>query len=141
MKKPTHLEKNVVPIASVIQPLMKLRAKLDRIINLTLHKEMGFGASQFRILMALSIRPTITQKEIAEFWDVTEAAVSRQVSLLENRGWVKRKPTMTITPLGVVTLEKARGIMEKVFERIFKKISDKKRKTASEIFEELLSTI
>ena len=120
---------------------MKVRAKLDRITNLTLRKEMGFGASQFRILMALTMRPDISQKEIAEYWDVTEAAVSRQISLLERRGWVHRKPTMSVTPLGTATLAKARSIMEKVFEHIFKEIPDKKRKAAATIFEDLLSEL
>ncbi len=132
---------NKVPISNVIRPLMKLRAKLDRIVNITLRKEMGFGGSLFRILMALTVRPDITQKEIAEYWDVTEASVSRQISILERRGWVKRKPVMAITPLGTITMEKARSIMEKVFEKIFKDISDKKRKSATAIFEELLSNI
>jgi DNA-binding MarR family transcriptional regulator len=133
--------KKPMPIASVIQPLMKLRAKLDRIVNLTLRKKMGFGASLFRILMALTMRPGITQKEIADFWDVTEASVSRQVSILERRGWVKRKPAMAITPLGTAMLEKARGTMDNVFEKLFKKISDKKRRAAAAILEELISNI
>ena len=143
MKKVTKkaTNKNVVPIASVIQPLMKLRAKLDRIINLTLRKEMGFGASLFRIMMALTMRPGITQKEISDFWDVTEASVSRQVSILERRGWVTRKPTMVITPLGTTALAKARGTMEGVFEKIFKNISDKKRKATTALIEELINSI
>jgi DNA-binding MarR family transcriptional regulator len=133
--------KNRVPISDVIRPLMKLRAKLDRIVNLTLRKEMRFGASQFRILMALTVRPDITQKEIAEYWDVTEAAVSRQVSMLEVRGWVTRKPAMAITPEGIATMTEARGIMDRVFERIFRDISDKKRKASAGIFEELISKL
>lgn len=135
------MKQNIVPISSVIRPLMKLRAKLDRIVNITLRKEMDFGASLFRILMALTVRPDITQKEIAEYWDVTEASVSRQISILEKKGWVKRKPTLTITPRGTATLEKARGKMDKVFEKIFKKINNKKRKAASAIIEELMNTI
>jgi DNA-binding MarR family transcriptional regulator len=145
LKKNTSILQTIrpdrVPISDVIRPLMKCRAKLDRIVNLTLRKEMGFGASLFRIMMALSVRPDITQKEIAEYWDVTEASVSRQVSILERRGWVKRKPSMAITPLGTATMEKARGTVEKVFESIFKDIPDVKRKAATAIFEELLSKL
>ncbi len=134
-------KKHRIPISSVIQPLMKLRAKIDRIVNVTLRKEMGFGGSLFRILMALTVRPGITQKEIADFWDVTEASVSRQIGILEERGWVVKKPNLTITPLGSATLAKARRIIDDVFETIFKNVSDKKRKELTSVFEELIKNI
>ena len=79
-----------VPIVNVIRPVMQLRAGLDRISTFVLKKKMGFGVSQFRILYVLAYKPHITQRYIADFWDVTEASVSRQMNILEERGFIKR---------------------------------------------------
>ncbi len=138
-RKPTTARR--VPIRNIIQPVMKLRMKLDRIINVTLQKKMGFGISQFRILVGLELRPEMSQKDIADFWDITEASVSRQVSILEKSGLVTRAPRIAITALGTGTVAKARTAVDIVFENIFKNITDKKRAAAAELLEELIKNI
>ena len=130
------------PISTVTRPLMKLRARLDRISTLALRTEMGLGYSQYRILLGLSIRPDITQKYIADFWDVTEASVSRQVKILEKNKLIERsKNHMLLTTLGKKTLAKAKMMVDGVFEEIFADVDDTNRKHLTTSIEGLLKNV
>lgn len=120
---------------------MKLHMRLDRIINLKLQEHMGFGISQFRILIGLQLRPEMTQKDIADFWNITEASVSRQVKILEKQHWLVRTSRIAITPLGTKTIEKARAVIDEIFEKIFINVDDKKRKAAATLLESLLEEL
>ena len=134
-----------IPITSVIRPVMQLRAGLDRISTFILKKKMGFGVSQFRILYVLAYKPRITQKNIADFWDVTEASVSRQMSILEKRGFIERNKTAfskpIISPAGKKALDKALQHITESFEKIFKDIGSTDRKTITELLEKLLEKV
>lgn len=134
-----------VPIVNVIRPVMQLRAGLDRISTLVLRKKMGFGVSQFRILYVLAYKPHITQKDIADFWDVTEASVSRQMSILEKRGFIEREKSRlskpTISPAGKVALDRAMKYTTESFEKIFREISSEDRGTIADLLEKLLKKV
>jgi len=131
-----------IPINTVTRPIMKLKVRLDRITTLTLKQELGFGNSQFRILLALTLRPDITQKKIADFWDVTEASVSRQIKILEKNNFITRdKNGMAITTLGQNTLEKARVAVDTVFEEIFADVTSADRKLMTQLTETLIKNV
>jgi DNA-binding MarR family transcriptional regulator len=135
----------VVPIVDVIRPVMQLRAGLDRISTFVLRKKMGFGVSQFRILYVLAYKPHITQKDIADFWDVTEASVSRQMNILEKRGFIGRKKLKlskpSISPTGKKALDQAMRHTTQSFEKIFKDIGTTDRKTIARLLEKLLEKV
>ena len=128
-------------ISTVISPIMKLKMRIDRIMSLTLKKEMNMSAAQFRMLFALTSHPAITQKEIAAFWDVTEASVSRQIKLLETKGFISRTPKLTITASGQKTLTEGKAVLDGVFEEIFKSVSDADRIKIASLAETLLKDI
>ncbi len=130
-----------ISINSVIRPVMQLRAGLDRISTLILRDTMGFGVSQFRILYVLAYKPDITQKDIASFWDVTEASVSRQVSILVRRGYVTRSPKSVISATGKKALDKAMKYLNDHYEKLFEDFSTKDRKIAIDILEKLLEKV
>ena len=147
-----------VPIVEIIRPVMQLRAGLDRISTFVLKKKMGFGVSQFRILYVLAYKPHITQKNIADFWDVTEASVSRQMSILEKRGFIKRKSALNgiatqgqqkksklskaaISPAGKKALDWALRYTTESFENIFRDIDSADRKTIARLLEKLLEKV
>src|ERR1700679_3430687 len=131
------------PIHSVVRPIMQLRACLDRVSTAVLRKKMGFGVSQFRILYVLANKPEMTQKVIADFWDVTEASVSRQIGILVRQGLAvkKAKSGIIITPKGKKALDMAMDEVAGAFERIFKEISDSDRKHAAELLENFVEKI
>jgi DNA-binding MarR family transcriptional regulator len=131
------------PIHSVIRPIMQLRACIDRVSTAVLRKKMGFGVSQFRILYVLANKPEMTQKVIADFWDVTEASVSRQIGILIRQGLAlkKAKNGIIITPKGKKALDMAMDETAEAFEKIFRDISDSDRKRAAELLEDFIEKI
>jgi DNA-binding MarR family transcriptional regulator len=124
---------------------MQLRACLDRVSTGVLRKKMGFGVSQFRILYVLANKPEMTQKVIADFWDVTEASVSRQVGILARQGFVVKKSHASqgaaITVKGKKALDTAMKHISTSFEKIFSDVSDSERKKTAELLEKFIGKI
>jgi DNA-binding MarR family transcriptional regulator len=123
---------------------MQLRAYLDRVSTSVLKKKMGFGVSQFRILYVLAHKPEMTQKVIADFWDVTEASVSRQVGILVRHGLVMKSQNhqgAAITPKGKKVLALAMKHASAGFEKVFKDFSDADRERTAKLLEKLMGTI
>jgi DNA-binding MarR family transcriptional regulator len=86
-----------------------------------LQEQLGIGLSQYRILSALEWNPRVQQKTIADNLGQTEASVSRQVSLLAQRGLLvinkdatnRRKHVIIATPMGMQITEAATAIIRR----------------------------
>ena len=124
-------------IQNIVRPVMQLRASLDRISSLSLRKKMGFGISHFRILYVLNFKKEMNQRDIADYWDVTEASVSRQVNILRQKGLVEKKPSTHLTVKGKKALDDALAHATAAFEEVFEKITEAERKHAVTILEKL----
>lgn len=82
---------------------------LGRQSDQVLQEKLGIGLSQFKILMVLKWNPSIQQKEIADHLGQTEASVSRQIKLLQDKGLLettvspknRRQHIATLTKLGL----------------------------------------
>jgi DNA-binding MarR family transcriptional regulator len=136
MKKSTD-KTNKTSIQNIVRPVMQLRASLDRISTLALRKHIGFGISHFRILYVLNFKTEMSQKDIADYWDVTEASVSRQVNILRQKGLVEKKPSTRLTPKGKKTLDDALAHATLTFEHVFKEVTEEDRKQAAMLLEKL----
>jgi DNA-binding MarR family transcriptional regulator len=70
----------------------RLSTVLGRVADSTLQDCCGFGVSQFKILWMLhKHQEGVLQATIAKWLNQTEAAVSRQVGLLEEDGLIKKQ--------------------------------------------------
>jgi DNA-binding MarR family transcriptional regulator len=132
-------EKPITSIQEIIRPVMQLRALLDRISTIALRKKMGFGISHFRILYVLAFKTNMTQRDIADYWDVTEASISRQVNILREKGLVEKKPSTALTPKGRKTLDEALRQATITFENVFSEVRESDRKNAVTILGRLSS--
>lgn len=56
-----------------------------------LQKELGLGLSQFKILMVLQKNERVQQRFIADSLGQTEASISRQIQLLQDKGLLTSK--------------------------------------------------
>jgi DNA-binding MarR family transcriptional regulator len=54
-------------------------------------KEAGLNGDQWLLISNLSRRNNISQRELARLADMTPLAVTRQLDILEEQKWVKRK--------------------------------------------------
>lgn len=99
-----------------------------------LREQLGIGLSQYRILMVLEWNPRIGQKSIADSLGQTEASISRQIKLLQQKGLLasrsdpnnRRKHITAPTPLGMQVTEAATNIQRRNFGPAFANLGDDK---------------
>lgn len=78
--------------ADLATNIHRLSSVLGKVADGTLQECCGFGMSQFKILWMLKIHQDgVLQTTIANWLSQTEAAVSRQIGLLEHDGLIDKK--------------------------------------------------
>lgn len=129
--------------------LHKLSFLLDKLADRTLQDELDLSFSQLRILIAINRNSEVTQKKIACFWDMTQAAVSRQIELLIEKKLVamhenvhnRRENHLSLTPSGEKILEDAHSLLDSKYEAIFKIVSPREREVFEDIVHRLLGEL
>ncbi len=108
--------------------LHKLVFLMDKLADTTLRQEVKLTFSQFRILMAVGYKKDISQRDIADFWDLTQPAVSRQVELLMKKKLLSRRDNkenrrehlLNLTSAGEKILSQASQILNDTYSSIYK---------------------
>ena len=98
-----------------------------------------FASAHFHSLWVLE-HQTLTLSELAELQSVSLPTMSNTVTILEERGWVKRvrskadrrKVTVEITPAGLAMLEQTRQHMKAHVSQIISAISGEDRAAVSQ---------
>lgn len=92
--------------------LHNLNALLSRESDALLQEQLGIGLSQYKILMVVQKHPDVQQKVIAEQLRQTEASVSRQIKILQQRGMIMslKNPNNQREHLAGLTIKGARFI-------------------------------
>ncbi len=81
--------------------MMKSVFLINKVAGHLIQKNRKITLSQFKILTALKMHSGIIQKHIASFLGITEAAVSRQIDILESKKMVKKnKGKIVVTKNG-----------------------------------------
>jgi len=120
-------------ICETLQPILSIVLIFKKIADRVLRSELDITMAQFRILVAIQHGSDLSQQKIAEFWGMTEASASRQVDILGRSGLISktrdprdsRKHVLKLTKKGLEDIKLASRLMNGVFDRIFKDISDK----------------
>lgn len=78
--------------------------------------DTGLAGCQTPYLTALCRRPGITQEELARELNVNKSSVTRQLAVLEEKGYVRREADPTDKrSLLVYPTEKTHGVMNRIF--------------------------
>jgi DNA-binding MarR family transcriptional regulator len=120
--------------------LQRLAFLLARVNDQVLQERLGIGFSQFKILMILQWKPNVQQKHIANQLGQTEASISRQIKLLEDKGMLtaevnpsnKREHVTKLTGRGERTIEKAFEVLNNYHAPMFDQLSEKQRQQVVE---------
>lgn len=120
------------PASNLNYLLTHLAAVIGKQSDQVLQEQLGIGLSQYRILMVLEWNPRVQQKAIADSLGQTEASISRQISLLTQKGLLvskpdpqnRRKHITTPTPRGMQLTEAANDIMRRNFGQEFAALGD-----------------
>lgn len=94
--------------ANLIHTLLHhLSAVFTRESDQILQEQLGIGFSQYKILSTLAENPATQQKHIAFALGQTEASISRQIKLLQRRGFIesKRNPNNRREHLTALTIK------------------------------------
>ena len=110
-----------------------LSVYINRQSEQILQEQLGIGFSQFKILIALQVNPVVGQKELASSLSQTEAAVSRQMKLLREKGLVisrvnpknRREHRTLITSKGQRLREAASTLLEREYKQLFSVLDNK----------------
>ena len=129
--------------------LHKLVFLMDKLGDQSLQKKVNLTFSQFRILMAVGYKENISQRDIADFWDMTQAAVSRQVEILIKKKLVSKKDNkenrrehmLNLTQQGEQLLVKATGVLDNTYQTIYSVIPQSEQGKMSQNLDKLLQAI
>lgn len=112
---------------------------MNKISDKLLQQKANLTYSQFLILMATNRHPEVSQRSIAEFLEVTEAAVSRQIELLITKKLLiatenqvnRREHRLGLTREGIKQLNQATIILDQAYQEFLAPLdqSDQKRFT------------
>ena len=119
---------------------------LDKLADRVLGERLDLTYSQFRMLLAVNHRGAVSQKDIAKFWEVTEAAVSRQLEVLRVKGLVgiaenakdRRAHVIALTPKGKEKLNTAIRSIDQAYEEVYQVVKPGERRVLVEVLGKLL---
>ncbi len=128
--------------------LHKVVFLMDKLGDKVLQEHLNLSFSQFRIIMAIS-NNAVSQKDIADYWEMTEAAVSRQVEGLLNDTMIKRvenpvnrrENILSLTKKGETYLEKSFFVLDKAYESIYEHLDEREREVLVGGLHKLLKVI
>lgn len=122
---------------------------MDKLTDQTLKNTLNLTHSQFLILMALNHYPNVSQSKIAEFLELTQAAVSRQIDILKYKNMIfqkekdtnRREHIVSLTNTGKKELEKAFHILDSKFQNKFQILNSNEKKSLTESLQKLFDTL
>lgn len=123
------------PITTIGYLLQHTATILMRQSDQVLQERLGIGMSQLKLLMMLEHSPSVRQRKLAEALGQTEASVSRQIKLLQEKGLLSvrvnpksRREHITVpTAKGHKLTEAALEVMVQYHTPMFDLISEKER--------------
>lgn len=114
---------------------------LERQLDQALQEQLGVGMSQYKILMLLEQGSEHGQRSLADSLGQTEAAVSRQIKVLGQKGLLqgrineknRREHLVAITPKGIKVSIAARQAIERSMTSLDGMLTEKQRKQLKEL--------
>lgn len=95
--------------------LHQLTNSLDKAFDAVLRQHADVTLSQLTLLLSVDQYEPVSQRRIAQFLDLSPAAVSRQVEVVTGKGWIsiaakdgdRRKKLLSVTPEGTAVIHKS----------------------------------
>ncbi|MEK7570371.1 MAG: MarR family transcriptional regulator [Patescibacteria group bacterium] len=127
----------------------KISCLMGRTAEHALARTVQLSFSEFRMLMALHHGRDLTQKRVAAYHGITEAAVSRQIELLKTRKLItaienvknRRERKLALTARGAALLPKAQKALERVFLKPFNSLATEKKTQLNNLLQTLADAL
>jgi DNA-binding MarR family transcriptional regulator len=126
--------------------IQKIAFLLEKKADEALKEELGIGFAQYKVLEAINQNSLARQNMVAEMLDQTEASISRQIKILENKGLInvakvmgnKRARELSLTKVGEEIVGQSEHILEITQEKTMTGLSFQDQRYLIEIFERML---
>lgn len=100
-----------------------------------LQERLGIGMSQYKILMMLQALPSVDQRKLADCLGQTEASISRQIKLLQEKVLLairvdpkeRRRHIITLLPKGIKITEAAREVLDHYQQPLLNSLPEKQQ--------------
>lgn len=110
-----------------------------------LQERLGIGMSQYKLLMMLQHQSNVQQRNLADVLGQTEASISRQIKLLNEKGMLtvainpsnKREHMTVLTPRGHKVTAAARDVLEEYHLPVFTELSGKQQQQLTDILQQI----
>ena len=137
-------------ITRVVAGIQKVSTACSHIADRTLEEQFGFGNSQFKILWVLYHHEAgVAQKDIANWRNQTQAAISRQMHILKAQGLIewrkdaedKRAYVIALTAAGREFTERATKLLVKTYKPDFAVLSVKEMQHMGDSLEKIFERL
>lgn len=115
--------------------LHQLAHLIDAESDQVLSERLGIGFAQFKVLMILEEHDSVSQKYLADQLRQTQASISRQTKILQDKKLVvinantnnRREKLVSLTPRGEQMVEKSINALNAYHSPMFASLSDKEQ--------------
>lgn len=122
---------------------------MDKVADSALQQRLNLTLSQFLILMTVNQNPNITQIQVADFLEQTQAAVSRQIDILKNKKLIeitkneenRRENLLFPTSFGRKVFIQANDLLHKTFDDLYNVMNDREKNQLEKSLDKLLFTV
>jgi DNA-binding MarR family transcriptional regulator len=122
---------------------------LTRIAGKAIQDEMGMTFPHFMIMAVVNFKPECTQKSIAQKRHLTEAAISRQIEHMVDKGLItrqensknRREHILALTESGKEQLGRAFGIVKAKMEEKFAILNREEGRQLEQALDKLLKVV
>lgn len=128
----------------------RLSTVLGKVADTALQECCGFGTSQYKILWMLHKHPEgVLQTNIAQWLNLTEAAVSRQIALLDSSGLIvkqvdpknRRNNIIMLSGEGKKCAENAMQSLLKAYGPHFNVLTEKEQSNLNTLLEKIFFNV
>lgn len=122
---------------------------MDKLMDRELKKAGGLSFAQFMILLSVHTKPGLSQKMIASARQTTEAAVSRHIASLIEKGFVtstisskdRKVHELTLTKKGEDRYRKDLQVAESTMNHVFSQIRESEAEKLAKSLDVLVETL
>ena len=87
-------------------------------------RSAGIRVNQLTMLIFITYRKSVTQKDIQDILHMEKSTVSRNVERMRNKGWIEaakegKTYRLTVTPLGQKLIEESFPLWQKAQEQVY----------------------
>ncbi len=122
---------------------------MDKIADSSLQQNLDLSLSQFLLLMAIVNKPNVSQIEIADFLEQSQAAVSRQIDVLKNKNIIgskineanRRENVLFPTAEGQRVFKEANKILDEKFNELYRVMNQKEKEDFENSLDKILFSV